>query len=324
MKVLETTFNDNELKLINNVLQNGNIGFGSNVLEFEKHFKIYSNKEYNTAVNSASAAAFIIFAYLKYKYGSCDVYTPSLAFTSPAWAAKHFGHNLIWVDVNDDLLFDCDDYLNRRIENNNKKVVMPILYGGVSTINNWNLKGDEIVVVDSAHCITPTIKSDFLFFSFHPTKPVCTSDGGIISTDIKEAFDYFSYYRNFGRQSNNDGYNIIQEGFKFYMNNLNATIGLVSLNNYHKNLAIRKENYTLLKNKFEGRIIEHNENSSYYFSTLITDQADEINDKYKLAKHYPLLHKTEYYNQNYTLPNIEKLYSKIVNLPLYDINLYNS
>jgi dTDP-4-amino-4,6-dideoxygalactose transaminase len=323
MKILETNFNDDELKAINSVLKDGNIGFGANVFKFETAFKSFSNKEFNIAVNSASAAAFMIFAYLKECYGTCDVYTTSLAFTSPAWAAKHFGHNLIWIDVNDSLLFNCNDYLKKRINNNNVKVVMPILYGGVSTIDNWELYGDEIVVVDSAHCITPTIKNDFVFFSFHPTKPVCTSDGGMISTDMESANEYFRSYRNFGREVNENLYDITQEGFKFYMNNLNATIGLISLSNYHKNLEIKKENYIFLKNKFKHKLLNHDNNSSYYFATLITDNADELNKNFNLAKHYPLLHKTKYY-YNDELINTELLYSKIVNLPLYDLDIYNS
>ena len=39
---------------------------------------------------------------------------------------------------------------------------MPILYGGVSTIPNFieGLVGDEFIALDSAHCVTPTMKSD--------------------------------------------------------------------------------------------------------------------------------------------------------------------
>ena len=197
MKVFESKFTKKELNPINEVIKKGQLGFGPNVLEFETKFQPFSIKKYNIATNSASAAAFMIFAYLKEKYGVCDVYTPSLGFTSPVWAAKHFGHNIIWIDVNDNLLFDCKDYLNKRREEN-QPVVMPILYGGVSNIDNWDLEGDEIVVVDSAHCVTPTIKCDFSFFSFHPYKPICSSDGGMISTDDSGATEYFRNYRKFG------------------------------------------------------------------------------------------------------------------------------
>ena len=316
MKVFESKFLEEELNPINKVIKTGQLGFGPNVLEFEDEFYYFSKKQYNVATNSASAAAFMIFAYLKEKYGTCDVYTPSLGFTSPAWAAKHFGHNIIWVDVNDNLLFDCRDYLNKR-RDENQPVVMPILYGGVSNIDDWDLEGDEIVVVDSAHCVTPTIKCDFSFFSFHPYKPICSSDGGMISTDDLEATDYFRNYRNFGRQNVNDSYDITQEGFKFYMNNLNATIALISLKKYKKDLKVRKENYLDLCYAGLNDVLPHDDNSSYYFATRLNDKADEFNKHYQLAKHYPLLHKTKYFNSKVRLSNTELLHDKIINLPLW-------
>ena len=311
MKVFESKFTKEELNPINEVIKIGQLGFGPNVLEFEKQFQPFSNKKYNVATNSASAAAFIIFAYLKEKYGVCDVYTPSLGFTSPAWAAQHFGHNIIWVDINDNLLFDCKDYLNKRREEN-QPVVMPILYGGVSNIDGWSLKGDEIVVVDSAHCVTPTIECDFSFFSFHPYKPICSSDGGMISTDDLESTEYFQNYRNFGRQNVKDSYDITQEGFKFYMNNLNATIALVSIKKYKKDLKIRKDNYSKLDN-----VLSHDINSSYYFATKLTNNANQFNKIHQLARHYPLLHKTKYFNSKVRLFNTELLHNKIINLPLW-------
>lgn len=313
MKIFQTKFTEEELKFLDPIFQKGELGFGSNVSLFETQFQPFSGKTYNVAVNSASAAAFMIFAYLKEKHGVCDVYTPSLAFTSPAWAAKHFGHNLIWVDVDDNLLFDCNDYLNKRTKTN-QAVVMPILYGGVSNINNWNLVGDEIVIVDSAHCVTPTIKSDFTFFSFHPYKPICSSDGGMISTDNQEATEWFRNYRNFGRQNVDDSYDIIQEGFKFYMNNLNASIALISLGKYFLDLKIRKENYSKLNN-----VLPHDEKSSYYMAIRIDKDADSFNQKHQLARHYPLLHKTQFFNTDVRLPNTELLHPQIINLPLWKL-----
>jgi perosamine synthetase len=325
MKIFKSRFTEEELNSLDPILQSGELGFGDNVVLFENQFQPFSGKTHNIATNSASAAAFMIFAYLKEKYGVCDVYTPSLAFTSPAWAAKHFGHNIIWVDINDDLLFDCNDYLNRselpewRIETGRKKVVMPILYGGVSNIKGWKLRGDEIVVVDSAHCVTPTIKSDFAFFSFHPYKPICSSDGGMISTDNQEAAEWLRIYRNFGRQNADNSYDIIQNGFKFYMNNLNASIALISLEKYFSDLKIRKENYSKLNN-----VLPHDKRSSYYMATRIDKNANQFNQDNNLVRHYPLLHKTQYFVSDIRLPNTEKLHPQIVNLPLYDTNFYNS
>ena len=193
MKIFETVFSEQELTPVIEVLKNGQLGFGENVCKLEERFAHFSKSKYNTAVNSASAAAFIIYEFLKEEHGICDVYTTTLGFTSPAWAAHRVGHNVKFVDVGEDLLFDCEDYKNKRNNSNskNKVVLMPVLYGGVSKIKRWDTYGDEIIVTDSAHCITPTIKSDYTFFSFHPYKPVCTSDGGMISTDHKKADEYF-------------------------------------------------------------------------------------------------------------------------------------
>ena len=318
MRVFETKFKYDELENIIEVIKNGELGFGKNVKSFENVFSFFSKKDYNIATNSASAAAFMIFAYLKEIYGVCDIYTPSLAFTSPAWAAKHFGHNLIFVEVNKNLLFDCEHYFNVRKDSKRKKVLMPILYGGVSTIDNWEVVGDEIIVVDSAHCVTPSIESHFTFFSFHPYKPICSSDGGMISTNLKVADDYFRSYRNFGRINTKDTYNINQEGFKFYMNNLNATIALESIKKYYNNLDIRKETYLDMGYAGLSDLLPHDDYSSYYFATRIKEEgANEFNKDSGLQRHYPLLHLTKYYKDGSKLPFTEKIHNKIINLPLW-------
>jgi len=327
MKAFESKFKPEDLIEVNEIIQSGELGFGPNVSVFENKFSNYSNKKFNTATNSASASAFLIFAYLKEKFGPCDVYTPSLGFTSPAWAAQHHGHHLSFIDVDDNLLFDTQDYLNKRTSER-QTVIMPVLYGGVSTLPLKGLIGDEVVVVDSAHCATPTVKSNFLFFSFHPYKPICSSDGGMISTDDEEASNFFNSYRNFGRSNNINGYDINQNGFKFYMNNLNATIALKSLSLYPKNLENRRSNFQKLKHEvadfhspiFNQNLLEHDDMSSFYFATVIahSESVDRIKKIYPTSTHYPLMHQTTFYKSNNHLYNSERLYSKIVNIPLYE------
>jgi len=322
MKLFHNKLKVENLKEINKILLDGEIGFGNNVNIFENMFQKLSKKEYNVAVNSASAAAFIIFAYLKEKYGECDVYTSSLSFTSPAWAAKHFNHKIVWVDVDDNLLFDSKDYLAKRKTNSKKAILMPVLYGGISNINDWKVKGDEFILVDSAHCVTPKLKCDASIFSFHPYKPICSSDGGMISTDNKELKDYSISYRNFGRRLIDETYTIDHEGFKFYMNNLNATIAIESFKNYQKNLTTRIENYKKMRKELHDYcILDHDEHSSFYFATAIIPEkiCKKIINNIKLSKHYPMLHKMKYYEKYHLeLKKLEFLHPKILNIPLYD------
>lgn len=338
MNLFQTKISKEDTLFISEVLQSGNLGYGPMVDEFQNSFQTFSNKKFNVATNSASASAFMIFAYLREKYGVCDVYTTSLGFISPAWAAKHFGHNLIWVDVDENLLFSVDDYREKRkirceayTDNLIKPVLMPVLYGGVSNIPKFDtLKEDnydEIVVVDSAHCVTPTIDSDFIFFSFHPFKPVAASDGGMISTNDSDSVEFFNLYRNFGRQNNGSTYDVVSDGFKFYMNNLNAAIAITQLARYKENLDIRKKNHILVQSlNLNGKLLPHDENSSYYFATLICDKShlNDLYKKYPTSKHYPLIHKTSLMYSDEILPNTERLHKLILNLPLYDENIYNS
>jgi len=281
-------------------------------------------------MNSASAAAYAIFSYLFEQYGECDVYTPSLGFTSPSWAAKKNGHNIFFVDVNEDLLFDSTDYYLKRsrLSTGKPTVVMPVLYGGVSRITNFELFGDEIIVLDSAHCISPDMDYDYAFFSFHPVKPICMSNGGILATNDAGAKEYFEIFRNFGRQSKNGSYNIIREGFNFYMNSLNASLGLSQLEKCMDNVQKRKENFLFLRDNIPdtfGRFVDHDDRSSYYLATLILNEKynsstirKHFEENYVQATyHYPPLHKTEYYDQKVDMPNLDNFESRIINLPIH-------
>ncbi len=323
MKLFETDFSKYDLSKITDVLNSGVIGFGENVMKLEEAFgKFNTSYKYHSSTNSASASAYMIFSYLYEMYGSCDVYTTSLGFASPAWAAKENNHNVIWVDINDKLLFDCDDYiersnlLKRKTKSHRKQVIMPILYGGVNEITNWKTHGDEIIVIDAAHNPKTSMIGDFMFTSFHPFKPIASSDGGMISTNEQKATEFFNSYRNFGRIPLGNSYDINQSGFKFYMNNLNATIALESIKHYDNLLQERKERFISISSKIP--MISHDNNSSYYMGTTLTDNADEIISKTGWGKHYPMLHKTTYWDDKNThLPNLEKIHSKILNIPLH-------
>lgn len=307
------------------------LGFGPKVKEFENAFAKISKKKYNIGTNSASSASFMIFDYLYHIYGKCNVFIPSLAFTSPVWAAKKIGHEVTFVDVDKKLMFDWDSYktINKKITPRHN-VLMPILYGGNGHIDNWD-HCEKTVVVDSAHGLKCTISNNFIFYSFHPKKPITMCSGGIIGTDIKDAADYFYSYRNFGRKPVEGSYTIQQDGFKFYMNNPNAQLGLKSLKTIERKRELRKKNYDLLfwplkLSKLVESVIYHDEFSSYYLMTVILKDSS-INLRKKLLKqniqttfHYPFLHTQPYYYnvKQSKLPYLESLTDKIINIPIHE------
>jgi len=333
IKCFEPDLDSRDILSLEACLQSKQLAFGDLVIRFENAYKKHSNKKYNIGMSSASAAAYAIFAYLYETMGPCDVYTPFLGFVSPAWAAKKNGHNVIFTDVNDKLLFDSESYLRSRgdvplTHKSRPIVVMPVLYGGVSEISDLDLVGDEIVVVDSAHCISPKIESDFVFFSFHPVKPICMSNGGLLATNDEQSAEFFRKYRNFGRETQGDSYDIVQDGFNFYMNNLNASLGLSQLSKCFNNVKKRKENYIFLRDNINtklGSFVGHDLDSSFYLSTMVLNPGySSKNIREYLSKkgiqasfHYPFLHKTKLFGRDEFIESAKKFDDKILNLPVH-------
>tara|TARA_Y100001938_G_C8098054_1_gene439516 strand:- start:3722 stop:4795 length:1074 start_codon:yes stop_codon:yes gene_type:complete len=331
IKCFEPSLKQEDISAAVQALNEKVLAFGPNVLNFENSYKQFSKKKYNIGFNSASSAAYLLYQYLYERYGQCRVYTTSLGFVSPVFAALKNGHEVHYVDVDDNLLM-CHESLSKSlIEDSKLSIVMPVLYGGVSSISNLEEVCKEkncLLVLDSAHCISPTINYDYAFYSFHPVKPICMSNGGLLATNDREASNYMFLGRNFGRKQQEDSYDLVQSGFNFYMNNLNASLGLSQINKCLENVAARKNNFNFLKNNIPsslGRFTCHDERSSYYLSTLVLKKEyySDIMRKELYSRgvqtsfHYPFLHKSSFYKQDVNLPVLESMQNKIINLPIH-------
>jgi len=327
----EPDINNKDIEAAVSTIKSKILAFGKNVDLFESKYSKLSNKKYNIGFNSASSAAYLLFQYLYEIYGACDIHTTSIGFVSPVYAALKNGHNVKYVDVNKDALMCHDSLLQSLSNSKNKSIVMPVLYGGVSKVPKVSklLKDTgSILVLDSAHCISPTMDYDYAFYSFHPVKPICMSNGGLLATDSKKSSDYMKSGRNFGRKIIGDTYDLVQQGFNFYMNNLNAAIGLSQIERCFDNVEKRKKNFKFLKDNLPSQIgyfTKHDKQSSYYLSTLILKDglSSDILRKYLSTKgigsgfHYPLLHKTKQYKQDISLPATDSMENRLINLPIH-------
>ncbi|MHA1967100.1 MAG: DegT/DnrJ/EryC1/StrS family aminotransferase [Candidatus Hodarchaeales archaeon] len=307
------------------------LAFGPNVEEFENRYSHFSKKQYNIGFNSASSAAYLLYQYLFEKLGKCRVYTTSLGFVSPVYAAIKNGHEIVYVDVDDNLLMSSDNLKELFIDDGMPSIVMPVLYGGVSNIDGMSdfcKKNNCTLVLDSAHCISPNMDYDYAFYSFHPVKPICMSNGGLLATDNEEASNYMFSGRNFGRKITGDTYDLVQAGFNFYMNNLNASLGLSQLDRCLDNVEKRKKNFETLKDNIPkelGYFTEHDEDSSYYLSSLVLNKEyssvimrQELKENgVQSSFHYPYLHKTKFYKQDIELKKLDSLEDRIINLPIH-------
>jgi len=310
-------------------MRNGDCGYGLAVQSFENVFKKVSQKTHNVGTNSATSAAFITFAYLKDTYGVCDIYTPSLTFTSPVWAAKHHGHNIYFVDIEKETaVMSFSSYKRIRVASDNKVVVMPMLYGGATKLDVSQLTGDEFIVIDSAHSVQHNLKSDITFYAFHYQKPIPMGHGGMLSTDHKYIADYAKKYRNFGRQNKGNSYTIDHPGFRGYMDNINASLGhtYVDSGQYLEDIKDRKTNFLYIQNALKNicTFLSHDEQSSFYIAVLKTNRRTELQNKLAVvgiqtAIHYPPLHKSDFYKsrKNIKLLNTDELSDTMLSIPIH-------
>lgn len=331
IKCFDSNITKKDKKRVLETLETRVLAFGPNVSEFESRYSKFSEKKFNIGFNSASSAAYLLFQYLYEKHGSCKVYTTSLGFVSPVYAAIKNHHEIVYVDVDDQLLLSAENLREVFSPSLKHSVVMPVLYGGVSKISgieDFCKSHGCTLVLDSAHCISPKMDHDYAFYSFHPVKPICMSNGGLLATDDKGSADYMFSGRNFGRKIIGDTYDLVQSGFNFYMNNLNASLGLSQLDRCLDNVKKRKENFEYLKSNIPkelGRFTRHDKHSSYYLSSFILNEEyssdimrlELLSEGVQSSFHYPFLHASSHYKQNVKLPKLDSLKNKIINLPIH-------
>ncbi len=330
-------FGDAEIENIKNSMDSGVLACGPLVREFERRFGSVSLKKFNVGFNSASSAAFAIFAFLARKYGPCQIYAPSLSFSSPIWAARNCGHRVSFVDVSPENFSTCGEFISKAVEkhppNALRKVIFPLLYGGISSIDLGSSQGNAITIVDGCHTVTPRVTSDYIFFSFHPVKPIGMGNGGMVSTDDEEAADFFTKFRDFGRTTRGESYDVIQTGFNCYMNDLNAAIGLGQLDIFKENLQTRKtitEFYNSRIDRDKYQIVSHIDahgESSYYLYTVIAKTGERIDslirymraNRIEVLIHYPLIHKLTYFRSERQEPleNSERVEGHFMNIPCH-------
>ena len=140
------------------------------------------------------------------------------------------------------------------------KAIMCVHYGGnpcdldeIRKIgHNYNLP----IIEDSAHALASKYKGQYIgstgdlaCFSFQVVKIVTCGDGGIIATANKNYYDKLKKYVWYGIDRDKKKARLIDPlpdridvlGFKYNMNDIVATIGLVGLNNVDAPLQRRKE-----------------------------------------------------------------------------------
>jgi dTDP-4-amino-4,6-dideoxygalactose transaminase len=348
---------------VNKVLMSGFIGQGPRVEEFEEKLREFFGNQYVFTTNAATSAEHIALRMLrnptnvtnnevKVWQGMQDgdeVLTTALTCTATNWPILANGYKIKWVDVDENTCnIDLND-LERKITKKTKAIVV-VHWGGypneLDELKQIQERAEKLhgfkpaIIEDCAHSIGSSYKGKKLgshgntcFFSFQAIKHLTTGDGGALIVPNKAHYDRAKLLRWYGidREHNSKDFrcesDIPEWGYKFHMNDINATIGIHNLPHLEYVLSRCKANAGYYNERLAGvsgvKLMENKKDreSSYWLYTLKVERRDDFmqymkecnimvsrvherNDIHSCVKEF----KTE-------LPNLDRLVKEMICIP---------
>lgn len=267
---------------------------GSIVEKFEQKFLDYVGAKYACSVNSATNAIFLLFL-----NKNTTVNVPSLIPPVVLNALITSGNK---INFTDDVNWIGDSYILHHFED--YKII------------------DSAQKVERDQFKKEANDNDIMFFSFYPTKPVGSSDGGIIVSNDKDKIDYLKTlsFNGMSFAENNWDRKIIMPGYKFYLNSIQAFIA-------DKNLDILDQKKQKLKNIRDIYNSEFglNNTSDHLYRIKVDDNKKFID----ISKQNKIIHGIHYeaqhlnnvykpYSTNSLCPNSEKISKITVSIPFHE------
>lgn len=325
---------------------------GDYVSEFENMFARYLNLKYSVGLTSCTAALHL--SLLALGIGeSCEVITTPMTFIATATAIMHTGAKPVFVDVEPDTALIDTDKIEDAINENTRAIIPVHLYGQMckmEKIKNLAEKYNLKIIEDAAHCIEgerngirPGELGDVACFSFYATKNITSGEGGAIGTNNKELADKVRILRQHGMSKEAaDRYsgsykhwNMIECGWKYNMDNIQAALLLPQLEKIDKNWKKRKILFEEYKKRLENipgieypKINEDNK-SAYHLYTIWVEpkKRDAIISKLQeygigIAVNYRAIHLLTYFKNKYGFKNgmypvAENIGASTITLPMY-------
>jgi len=348
---------------INETLMSGYITQGTKVEEFEDILKNYIGNEHLLTLNSATAGLTLALRLLKkpddtfnwpgFNQKEDIVLTPSLTCFATTSSILANNCKLRWLDVDLNTGNICLKDLKNKL-NERTKVIYLVHWGGnpvdlneVDKIccehcDKYGFK--PMVVEDCAHSFGAEYNDkkignhgNICVFSLQAIKLLTTGDGGFITLPNKQLYDRCKLLRWYGIDRDKRNYkgkdfrlenDIIESGYKFHMNDINATIGIHNFPHIEKLLEKNRQNASYFDERLkdiEGiKIMNIYGKSSYWLYTIriLNDKKQEYMDKMKEAD----IMVSQVHNRNdinscvkefeEVLPNLDILEKELVCIPV--------
>lgn len=254
IRLFKPSLGEEELLAVKEAFDREWIGLGPNVNKLEEEWEKHLGCAEAIGLNSATAALHLSLALFRFPAGK-KVLVPSMTFSATASAALYNQLIPVFVDSDPETLGICMEDLDRKYDKD-CVAVMPVHYAGhpvaMEKLVPWARERNLKIIEDCAHTTGSDYKGtplglwgDVGCFSFEEKKLMTTGDGGMICSndpellkDVramrwvgidKDNWKTAQKYTDANRDAMHWYYELNVLGYKYNMNDLAASIGLVQL-----------------------------------------------------------------------------------------------
>ena len=252
-------FDDAEARAAADVVATRYVIAGPRVREFEERFAAMLDVRHAIAVNSGSSALLVAMAALGVGPGD-EIIVPDMTFVSTASAALFLGAAPVFADI-DPRLHNLDPAQVDRWITPRTKLIVPVHYAGhaceMDRLAEVGQRHGVAILEDAAEAhlsrfggrCAGTLGAAGIF-SFTPSKPMTTGEGGMVVTDDADLAERCRLFRNFG---DTDKFRWDSLGFNFRMPEVMGAIGLVQLAKLEESVARRRAIAARYTDAFDGQ-----------------------------------------------------------------------
>lgn len=278
---------------------------GPLVKEFEAQFKNFVQSQHAASVASCTAGLHLAYLTIGIKPGD-EVIVAAQTHVATAHAVEYCGGKPVFIDSELSTGNIDITHIEESISEKTKAISVVHFLGfpvNMEAIQKLAHKHNLFIVEDCALGMGSYFKGihvgnfgDFGCFSFYPVKHMTTVEGGMVTLQNKQLAQKLTTKRSFGldrvvgERRTPGEYDVVDLGFNYRMNEMEASLGLEQLKKMKNFLKKRKKNFDFLYNKLKSideielfAECDQNYQSSYYCLSFL------LKKKFK-AKRNSLIH----------------------------------
>ncbi len=342
LPVLRPIGGEEEVRALAEVIESGWWGKGSKVAQFEEDFARMVGAKHALAVSSNTAGLDLLIKAMNLR--GVEVISPTLSFLTTGVVPVWNQCETKLVDIQPDSLCIDPADVGRRISPKTGAIIA-VNYSGVpADIDSIRDLYDGPVIEDCAHsCYVEGAgsKGDAAVWSFQAVKTLPTGDGGMITlndTDLYERLVRLSlmgitstFARTAsptnslsGRPGYTWDYSVEEIGYKAYMTDLTAALGIVQMGKLSSHLRQRLH----IQNRYNSELPDEvtrpvwSGTVQHYVARVNEDERDRLinflaEKRIHTSVHYKPLHLHPILPQSHEFPIADREWKRIISLPCH-------